>query len=472
MNMNREELSRYSNEQLIDLILQLFDKIAVLEAENTELKARLGTNSSNSSKPPSSDGIFKPAPKSRREKSGKKPGGQLGHKGHGLKIDREPDETIEHTPETCSKCGAALSNEAAKCVERRYVWEIDIIVRLIEHSQMSIFCPVCGTENIGEFPPEASGTQNYGAGIRAFSATMTNYAMVSLDKTHKIINDVLQVPISVGTLANINAEYGKKMQPLLAEIKERVRGSPVVHFDETGLKVNKKIYWLHNASTSEATYIVADEKRGTHGIEANGVLPDFSEIAVHDCWKPYFNYDIQHALCNAHLLRELQYVCDHTEQQWARDMQDLLLRLKARKERCIEDGESEMPAGDICKFAAEYAKITALGESENPLAEGERKRGKIRSLLDRFINYEAEITLFAKDFKVPFDNNQAERDIRNVKVKQKVSGCLRSEEGVKDFAAFASVIGTALKQARGVYATLKDIARNVCSSLFHERTTE
>jgi transposase len=296
--------------------------------------------------------------------------------------------------------------------------------------------------------------------------------MVSLDKTRKIINDMLQVPISTGTLANINAEYGKKMAPLVDEIKERVQGSPLVHFDETGLRVNGKTYWLHNASTSEATCIAVSAKRGMPGIEANGVLPKFAGIAVHDCWKPCFNYDTQHALCNAHLLRELQYVCDHTAQQWSGDMQALLLKLKAHKEWCIENGEYEMSAADRCKFAAEYAQIIVLGESENPLAEGERKRGKIRSLLDRFISYETEITLFANDFSVPFDNNQAERDIRNTKVKQKVSGCLRSEEGAKDFAAFASVIGTTLKQARSVFTTLKDIARDACLSLFPERTTE
>jgi len=365
--MDREGLSRYSNEQLIDLILQLRNEIVALESENAELRAKLGTNSSNSSKPPSSDGMAKPAPKSRREKSGKKPGGQPGHEGHGLKVDREPDETVEHTPETCSKCGAALSGEVAECVETRYIWEIDIIAKLIAHRQMSVFCPVCETENRGEFPAEARGTQNYGAGIRAFSATMTNYAMVSLDKTCKIINDVLQVPISTGTLANINAEYGEKMQPLLVEIKEKVQSAPLVHFDETGLRVNGKTYWLHNASTSEATCIAASAKRGAQGIEANGVLPDFTGTAMHDCWKPYFNYDTQHALCNAHLLRELQYVCDHTEQQWSGAMQELLLKLKAHREWCIENGESEMSSDDKCKFAAEYAKIIAFGESENPL---------------------------------------------------------------------------------------------------------
>jgi transposase len=470
--MNREELFQYSKEQLIDLALQLLDKIAALELEINELGAKLGTNSSNSSKPPSMDGLGKPAPKSRREKSGKKPGGQPGHQGHGLKIDREPDETIEHTPETCSECGAKLPEENAKCVETRYVWEIDVIVKLIEHKQMSINCPFCGAENRGDFPAEVCGTQNYGAGIRAFSATMVNYAMVGIDKTHKILNDVLQVPISTGTLANINAEYGEKMQPLLVEIKEKVQSSPIVHFDETGFRVNGKTHWLHNSSTSEATYIIASEKRGTEGIEANGVLPDFSGVAIHDCWKPYFNYDTQHALCNAHLLRELQYVCDRTEQQWAGEMQKLLLELKENKEQCIEDGKTEMPADDKCKFSAEYARIVTLGESENPLVEGERKRGKIRSLLDRFINYEPEITLFANDFTVPFDNNQAERDIRNAKVKQKVSGGLRSTEGADDFAAFSSVIGTAQKQNRSIFTTLKDIARNIYTSLFPPRATE
>jgi transposase len=470
--MNREELLQYSKEQLVDLALQLLDEVAALKIEINELGAKLGTNSSNSSKPPSMDGLGKPAPKSRREKSGKKPGGQPGHQGHGLKIDREPDEKVEHTPETCLECGAELPGETAKCVETRYVWEIDVIVKLIEHKQMSIICPFCGAENRGEFPPEVSGTQNYGAGIRAFSATMVNYAMVSIDKTHKIMNDVLQVPISTGTLANINAEYGEKMQPLLVEIKEKVQSSPIVHFDETGLRVDGKTHWLHNSSTSEATYIIASAKRGTEGIEANGVLPSFSGVAIHDCWKPYFNYDTQHALCNAHLLRELQYVCDQTEQQWAGEMQKLLLELKAHKERCIQDGKSEMSADDKSKFSAEYAKIVTLGESENPLVEGERKRGKIRSLLDRFINYETEITLFANDFTVPFDNNQAERDIRNAKVKQKVSGCLRSTEGADDFAAFSSVIGTAQKQNRSVFTTLKDIARNIYTSLFSRGATE
>jgi transposase-like protein len=309
----------------------------------------------------------------------------------------------------------------------------------------------------------------YGEGVRSISVLFSNYAMVGYDKTQKILKDVFGVPISTGTIVNHAKEFAQKSKPVLEEIAERLKQASVLHCDETSIHVNKETQWLHTASDKEATYNTIHSSRGQEGTDDNGVLKEFTGTAVHDCWKAYFKYkNCVHALCNAHLLRELQGVIDNVGQTWAKEMQELLREMKEVVDRYKGKEKEELSAYYDKKFAEEYERILRLGEEENPLKDGEKKRTKARCLLDRFITYREEIIRFSNDFAVPFDNNQAERDIRNAKVKQKVSGGFRSEEGAKNFGKISSVIGTAIKQGMSAFAAVSGILSGAVTSLFQK----
>jgi transposase len=460
--MNRENLEKLSKEELIDMILALSAKLAGFEA-------RVNMNSSNSSKPPSSDQWKKP--QSYRKKSDNKPGGQPGHKGHGLKIERDPDEFIELRPAVCKECNTGLCDAEGAVSDSRYKIDVEIRTIITRYEQVEVICPVCENINMGEFPDDITSRTQYGEGVRAISVLFTNYAMVGYDKTQKILNDVFGVPIRASTITNHVKNFAKKSESVLNEIAEKLKGSAVLHLDETSIRVNGEKQWLHTASNGEATYNTVHPSRGQAGTDDNGVLKDFTGTAVHDCWKPYFKYEnCVHALCNAHLLRELQGVIDNTGQLWASQMQVLLLNMKEVVARYKDNGKEDLSAYYNKKFADSFAEIVKIGEEENPLQEDQKKRSKARCLLDRFITYRMEVCRFTKDFAVPFDNNQAERDIRNAKVKQKVSGCFRSGEGAKNFGGISSVIGTSIKQGLSAFNAVSGIVAGSITSLFQTVT--
>jgi transposase len=415
------------------------------------------------------DGYNKPAPKSLRSKSGKKPGGQKGHKGSCLQPEREPDETIEHRAKVCRNCGADISGADCMCVKTSNVIDFLIKTLIITHRQMRTFCPSCGTENLGEMPKEVTNRCVYGAGLRAFIVLLSNYACVGMKKINEILSEVFGIPVSTGTIANANTSFAANSTPIHEEIKEEAYKSPILQKDETGMTLNGKNWWLHTASTPKLTYITAHPSRGKEGIDDNINLDDYAGILVHDFWMSYFKFEkCLHAMCCAHLLRELTWVSEKTPQTWATQMIKLLLEMKRVKEEYLETEKFELSRYYVNKFADEYVRIIALAETEAPLNTSSRKQTKPRNLLERFINYQEEITRFAHDFNVPFDNNLSERDIRNAKVKQKVSGAFRSEAGIKNFAKTASVIGTAVKQGLSVFDTLKGIVSGSVSSLFHK----
>jgi len=331
---------------------------------------------------------------------------------------------------------------------------------------LEVICPACQTVNVGQFPDGISSRAQYGEGVRGISVLFTHYAMVGYDKTQKILKDVFGIPIRAGTIANHVKEFAHKSKPALHEIAERLKNAAIVHCDETSLRVNGKKQWLHTASNVEATYSTIHPKRGRTGTDDNGVLKEFSGTAVHDCWKSYFSYEnCAHALCNAHLLRELQGVVDNTGQVWASEMQKILREMKEVVGCYKENGKDKLSAYYDKKFAKEYDRIIKFGEEENPVTY-EKKRSKPRCLLDRFITYQTEIVRFANDFEVPFDNNQAERDIRNAKVKQKVSGGFRSGDGAKNFGKISSVIGTAIKQGLSAFGAVSGILSGTVVSMF------
>jgi len=464
--MQRSDLEKLSKNELIDIILTLHNQLQVMTQKIADLEARLNLNSKNSSTPPSKNPIWK-RPQTQRKKTDKKPGGQTGHKGHGLKIERQPDQIIEHKPEQCKHCQTNLTNLNSTTTNVRYKIDINIQTQLTQHNQTTIICPNCQTQNTKPYPQDLTSTIQYGEGVKAISVLLTHYAMVSYDKTQKILNDIFDIPISTGTIVNHVSEFTQKAEPVLNEIPVRLQEEAVLHFDETGTSVDTEMHWLHTASSEEATYITVHPKRGQAGTDDNGVLLGFRGVAVHDCWQSYFKYEnCSHALCNAHLLRELLGVVENTGQVWAGLMMDFLRRLKGVVVRCKEEGFGMLPDCYCTSFSEEYAGIVGLGLVENPLVVGVRKRSKARCLLDRFIVYSGEVCRFAVDFRVPFDNNLAERDIRNVKVKQKVSGGFRSEEGVRNFGKIASIIGTAVKQKKSAYDTISGIITGTVTSLF------
>ena len=448
--MNREQLETLSKEELIDIILSFYEQLA-------EMKAQLNANSRNSSKPPSTDGLTKPNAKSLREKTGRKPGGQKGHKGHGLKIEREPDEVVKVEAVTCPDCGCRLAGENSVLAEVRYVYDVQIDVKLTKYEICETRCPECGMNVAGKPPEDCRGTLNYGHKIRALAIVLTQYACVGIDKTHKILRDLLGVPISGGTIKNIMTECAS----LAAEgpkkvIKRHLLSSPTLNVDETGGRMAGKTQWFHVASNSKFTLLTAHAKRGKEGSAAGGILSEYDGVLVHDCWKPYFGFEkCEHSLCNAHLLRELNALIEQG-QPWAQQMKTLLMDMKNAVDRYKNEDKTELSRYYKTKFEKRYDDILSLAETEIVISNA-RKKSKAENLLIRLRQYRTEIVRFTDNFDVPFDNNQAERDIRNIKVKQKVTGGFRSIDGAEDYADTVSFISTVVKHGMSVLGSVRDL---------------
>ena len=285
---------------------------------------------------------------------------------------------------------------------------------------------------------------------------MTNYANVSIDKTHKILRDLLKLPISNGTIKNITSQFAPLTDESIRQIKANLLKTPVINADETGGRVNGRTQWFHVASSPKYTLISVHRKRGKEGSEAGGVLPDYTGNLVHDCWIVYYGFDkCKHALCCAHLLRELNGLIEQGH-QWAAHMKALLLEMKRVFDRYKAIDKTELSRYYLDKFGVRYDAVVESAKNEiTPSIT--RKKTKAENLLIRLEKYRTEITRFTNDFDVPFDNNQAERDIRNIKVKQKVSGGFRTEDGADDFAKTSSIIGTAVKLGKSVFGTVLDL---------------
>jgi len=287
--MRREDLDSMGTSELIDLLLQAFTIIEELTAENARLKEQVGQNSGNSSKPPSSDGDKKTV--SLRQPSGKKPGEQKGHKRHGKKPTREPDEIRELVPAVCGHCGADLTEAEAQYVGKRYEHELPTMdVRLVEYRAYKKRCPHCGEETTASFPEHVSGTQQYDPNIRALVVMLAEYGMVSVERTGNILNDILEVPISTGTIATMIQQCADNAEGTVADIRERVKQEPVVHFDETRMRREGSLCWLHAASSDKYTYLTIHKKRGGEAMDVAGILPEYQGVAMHDCFSQYFRY--------------------------------------------------------------------------------------------------------------------------------------------------------------------------------------
>ena len=446
------------NHEIVDL------KTVNFEFSNriAELEARLNKNSSNSSKPPSSDG-YKKKIKNNREKNGRPTGGQVGHEGHTLlKVDN-PDVRKDAPIGDLCDCGSDLSNVPDK-VRTRQEFELPEIKPVVtEYSTHEKVCPGCGKVHKSEFPVNISQPTQYGANMKAFMTYLTDYQMIPLKRAVETIEAITGQTVSQGTLVTTSETLYNFLAKPVEAIKQQIMESNVVHFDETGIRSEGKTKWLHVASTEMRTYYEMHEKRGTDAALDIGILSTFNGTAVHDHWKPYYTFeDCTHAECNAHNLRYLKEIYENANHEWAKNMASLMIELKKQVEELVTMGLTFMDPLQIDGWMKKYHLIIKEGileddeKSPKILSKktGKPKHSKALNLLLKLQKYDIETLAFMFDFEVPFDNNLAERDLRMQKLRQKISGCFRGSEGAKVFCRIRSYISTARKNGQNVMRSL------------------
>lgn len=455
-----------SIQELIAEIRSYFEQqLAQKDARIRELEDQLSKNSQNSSKPPSTDNPYKdkPEPKNLRKKTKRKVGGQKGHKGKNLKMVETPDHTKVHKVTTCSCCGEDLSGCQVKKIHRRQVYDIPPLkIEVTEHQAEVKKCS-CGQETKANFPVGVNHAVQYGSTIKGFLVYLQNYQLLPYERSAELIQDVFQHKLSTGTLYNTQKHAFKQLATFEEELKALLTLAPVAGFDETGFRVWTKCWWLHSCSTEEHAYYEVHRKRGNQAMDDIGILPDFEGIAIHDFWKSYLKYECTHGLCNAHLLRELKFIKQRFKQSWAEDLATLLCKMKKARDRAVVKGKSTLSKQTLRKYQKQYDHIIQQGFETNPFEPPkEKKPGPVAktkplNLLERMKNFKDDIIRFLFDFSVPFDNNFSERDIRMMKLKQKISGCFRSKKGAQYFARIRSYIMTARKQGVNVFDALVDL---------------
>jgi transposase len=452
-------------EELAALVVALQARIVEQDAEIAELRRQLAASSRNSSKPPSSDGLDKPAPKSLRGRSGRKPGGQPGREGRTLRQVAVPDEVVVHEPGACTGCGSTLPADGPPArIIRRQVFDIpQITVRVVEHRLISRRC-ACGAVTQAPAPAGVAAPVSYGPHAAAIAVYLVLGQHLPVERTAGLLAELFGTPMATGTVAAWTARAAAGLAPFTAAARAALAEAELVHADETGLRVAGRLHWLHVASSTRFTGLFCHRRRGKEGIDAAGVLPNVTGTLVHDAFAPYARYPAAtHALCNAHLLRELIAVVDHHTAHpradadmpagwsWAQQVIDALLALKT-----ITDSGT-LPDPEVLaaqrRLIVSAALVGASAEGAPPGPVGRRHRALARRLRRRIDDY----LRFATDRCVPFDNNAAERDLRMAKIKQKVSGCMRTLAGAQDFAAMRSYLSTAAKHGRRPFDVLTEL---------------
>jgi transposase len=448
---------RQGEDAVVALVQTLMTQIEALRTDVQALRDQVQKNSRNSSKPPSSDGPKKLRTSSLRKRGAKKNGGQEGHPGHTLTRVEKPDHTVLHSVETCIHCRANLRRVDASEVEKRQVFDVPPLkIEVTEHQAEIKMCPHCDQSSKGIFPPDITHPTQYGNRIKALSSYFNQYHFIPLDRTSEIFQDLFDHRLSQASILQANDLLAERLVWVEDHIRQMLIDEDVLHLDESSISVAGKNHWVHVSSTEKITHYGLHPKRGQQATDAIGILPNFEGRALHDHWQPYFGYQIcQHALCNAHHLRELKFIKEQYQQPWADDMGDLLREIKQTIEQTKEQ-KNHLSTRKINTFEKRYDHIIKQGLKANPSQKKpsnyQKKRGRTKqsppkNLLDRLSQYKNEVLAFMYDFRVPFDNNQAERDIRMVKVKQKISGCFRTQTGAAIFCRIRGYISTAKKNA-------------------------
>ena len=467
--LNRQELERLSKPELVDLVLALQDMIAQqaatierLEARVTELEQRLNQNSHNSHRPPSSEGYRKPPSPTRQaqQAAGRSPGAQEGHPGNTLAMVEEPDHTEVLWPQQCSACGSELSGDG-RLVVRSQVHELPPVrLEVTEWQVMERRCAGCGRACRAELPAGVVPGAQYGPRLKAAMVYLSVEHLLPWQRTTQLLHDVVGARVSEGCLGQALERCAAGVTGVVEAIKQALIDARLAHFDETGARVGGRLHWLHTAGTPTLTHYAIHTKRGRAAHADIGILPAFRGTACHDAYESYFGYACDHALCNAHSVRELTGVLEATGQVWANDLANLLRQIYHRKKELGALSEEERAA-----YRRQYDQLVRVGRQANPIdlaafraaGTGRIKRSAAQRLLLRLAEHADDYLRFMTDPAIPFDNNQAERDLRMMKVQQKVSGCFRTAEGAKTFCLMRSYTSTIRKQGGDVVEALTSV---------------
>jgi transposase/uncharacterized coiled-coil protein SlyX len=457
---------------LLATIAELNERIEQLLATISELNERIKTqdeqlhkNSRNSSKPPSTDGFSRPSrPTPIRPKTDRPSGGQKGHPGHTLEMTDKPDHVIVHHVLSCNGCNRSLADTPVASYERHQVFDIPPVkIEVTEHQAEIKHCPDCGCINKADMPPDARQPVQYGPQIKAWAVYFNQYQLLPLERTAEVFADLFDHPFSQASVINAVQTAYDLLEPVEKGIKDQLLKQPVIHCDETGAYVNKTRQWVHVTSTDKLTFLAIHPKRGKKATDDIGILPEFHGTVVHDGLPFYYQYDnCKHALCNAHHNRELT-AAEEQNQQWSTKMKDLLGEIK----RVVDETKpiaDRLSPEQIASFEEKYRAVIEKGLAENPPdpprepgKKGRKKQTKAKNLLDRLHKRQTETLAFMYDFRVPYTNNQGERDFRMIKVQQKISGCFRSQNGAEAFCRNRGYISTVKKHGSHVIRAIQNL---------------
>jgi transposase len=468
--MNVEELvqaleaQRAENQTLRNDLVQALERLEQANARIKQLEGQVGKDSHNSSKPPSTNGFKEPVRKTQslREKSGKKSGGQLGHPGRTLMLVQHPDQTVLLTPEQCQQCHQDLSEVSLCRRERVQVFDLPTIELQVREYQVEVKrCPCCQVETRADLPDGiTTASAQYGPNVKTLAVYLACLHLLPLARVSQILGDLFGTTFSQGSVLAACQQSAASCASVLTAIKTGLQTSQVIHNDETGFRIEKKLWWLHVAASSLLTLYLAHRKRGSDATDAMGILPTFQGTSVHDGLSNYQHYSCTHALCVVHFLRDLTFVFEHFEQGWAKEMKALLKEIKASVDSARQQGATCLTEAVKADFQRRYGALVQTGLAANPPPtvrigkRGALKKSDPLNLLLRMQQYQDQILRFMHDFAVPFDNNRAETDLRMMKLRQKISGCFRTQHGAAIFCDLRSYLSTMQKQGVHILAAL------------------
>lgn len=435
-----------------------------LQERLSALEGTIAQNSQNSGKPPSSDGYQKPVPKSQRKKSGKKSGGQPGHKGHTLAPVERPDHTVLHAITLCPcGCGADLSRRKVLRVERRQVFDLPPQkLEVTEHIVEFKICPQSGNEVHAPWPKGVEAPVQYGMRFIAWLAYLCVQQLLPVERIGQMCEDLFGQGVSDATVFAAVNKIDHSLAPFKVAVVDHIQKADVAHADESGVRVGCKLHWLHVVCTKLVTWYGIHARRGREAIASFGVLLSFRGALIHDCLPSYFDLSCKHGLCNGHILRELTFVHEELHQAWAGALHTLLLDMKQAVTKHKDRNKAALSPAEISLWRRRYRALIRKGRLANPPTapppgikkRGRKKQTKPQNLLDRLEKHEAWVLAFLRDFRIPFTNNLAEQDIRMIKVKQKVSGCFRTMEGAERFLAVRSYVSTVRKNGLQIFPAI------------------
>jgi transposase len=452
-------LCKTQGEAAADLILLLLDRVDKLEARVIELENAVNKNSQNSHKPPSSDGYRRNIQTSTPKDKKRPTGGQSGHPGTTLRKSIIVDHIVNHPVDTCLGCGSSLEHVPVQDVRTRQVFDLPTVkMEVTEHRSEVKQCPCCHTQTAGIFPPEVTKATQYGSTLKSIVLYMMQHQLVPFERTTEFLQDLFGCTLSEGTLKNWTAEAYSRLRQAEAQIKEQLQQAPILHVDETGMFCERKLHWIHSASTEHYTHYGIHPKRGKEAMDEIGILPDATGRIIHDFWESYARYDhLTHAYCNAHIVRELRSVHQDYHQAWAQKLIDLLYHIKEKIET------KSISKNFVTRSVHRYDALLQSGSRLNrpnrasPHKRGRVKQSKPRNLLKRLRDHRDEVLAFLFDPTVPFTNNLAERDLRMVKVKHKISGTFRSHLGALCYCRIRGYISTMKKQNINILSALSSV---------------